>query len=111
MSTTGTGRPSSWVIEVTPASRMPHGTMRSNAARSQSALMANPCSVTPRATRIPIAATLRSGPRSSAGTQAPLRPSIRVVANPSSASESMSSCSVRRTNATTSTGSGNFMIG
>ena len=31
---------------------------------------------------MPIAATLRSGPRSSAGTQTPLRPSIRVVARP-----------------------------
>ena len=37
--------------------------------------------VTPRATRMPIAATLRSGPRSSAGTQTPLRPSTRAVAS------------------------------
>ncbi len=58
---------------------MPHGTIRSNAARSGSQLSANPCRVTPRATRMPIAATLRSGPRSSARTQTPLRPSTRVV--------------------------------
>ena len=81
---TVTSRPSSALSDVTPASRMPHGTIVSYADRSQSQLRAKPCRVTPRATRIPIAATLRSGPRSSAGTQTPLRPSpwTRVVATP-----------------------------
>ena len=58
---------------VVPASRMPHGTIRSYQDRSQSAFSANPCMVTPRATRAPIAPTLRSGWFSSPGTQAPLR--------------------------------------
>ena len=54
------------VSEVTPASAMPHGTKRSYQPRSTSQLRAKPCIVTPRLTRIPIAAILRSGPRSSA---------------------------------------------
>jgi hypothetical protein len=41
--------------------------------------------VTPRATRAPIAPTLRSGPLSSPGTQTPLRPATRSVATPNSA--------------------------
>ena len=41
--------------------------------------------VTPLATRTPIAATLRSGPRSSAFTHAPLRPSTLSVGTPSAA--------------------------
>jgi hypothetical protein len=96
-SATGTGRPSSALSDVTPASRIPQGTKRSYADRSQSQLSANPCWVTARATRMPIAAILRSGPRSSARTQAPLRPSTRSVATPNSAHTSISSCSVRRT--------------
>ena len=75
----------------TPASAMPHGTMRSNADRSGSQLSAKPCIVTPRATRTPIAATLRSGPR--ARRPAPRRrcgPSTRTVGSPSSAQTSMS---------------------
>ena len=44
-----------------PASLMPHGTNRSYHARSTSQLSANPCMVTPRLTRMPIAAILRSG--------------------------------------------------
>ena len=46
-SATVTGRPSSAVSEVTPASRMPQGTIRSKYARSQSQLMEKPCRVTP----------------------------------------------------------------
>ena len=42
-------------ITVTPASRMPHGTMRSYHDRSQSQFSASPCMVAPRATRAPIA--------------------------------------------------------
>lgn len=97
--------------EVTPASRIPHGTIWSKAPRSQSQLMENPCRVTPRATRMPRAATFRAGPRSSCATQTPLRPSIRTVGRPTSAQTSISMSSVRRTYATTSTGSGSFTIG
>ena len=61
MSWTPTGRPSSAVRLVTPASRMPHGTNRLNQSRSQSQFRAKPCMVTPRDTRIPIAAIFRSG--------------------------------------------------
>jgi hypothetical protein len=66
---------------VTPASRMPHGTMRSYQDKSQSQFRASPCIVTPRATRAPIAPTLRSG---SPGTQAPLRPATRTAVTPKS---------------------------
>src|SRR5207244_11991408 len=56
-------------------------------SRSQSQLSAKPCIVTLRATRMPIAATLRScalpGPRPPV-SQTPLRPSTRVVATPRS---------------------------
>ncbi len=57
-----TGRPSSWLRVVTPASAMPQGTKRSYQPRSTSQLSEKPCMVTPRLTRMPIAATLRSGP-------------------------------------------------
>ena len=60
-------RPVSADSVVVPASRMPHGTMRSYQDRSQSAFSAKPCMVAPRATRAPIAPTLRSGPRLVAG--------------------------------------------
>ena len=62
ISSTLTCRPSSTASDVTPASVMPHGTMRSNQVRSGSQLSAKPCIVTPPCTRTPIAATLRSGP-------------------------------------------------
>ena len=62
-SATGTSRPSSAESEVTPASRIPHGTIRSNQVLSGSQFRAKPCIVTPLATRIPIAAILRSSPR------------------------------------------------
>ena len=78
---TGTGRPSSALSDVTPASGMPHGTIGAAHDRSQSQLSAKPCMVTPLATRIPIAATLRSGPvgavEPSPRTQTPERPSTR----------------------------------
>ena len=57
-SSTVTSRPSSCDSDVTPASVMPHGTMRANQDRSGSQLRAKPCSVTPRATRMPIARDL-----------------------------------------------------
>ena len=60
-SSTLTVRPSSADNDVTPASLMPHGTIALNAPRSQSQLSANPCSVVARATRTPMAATLRAG--------------------------------------------------
>src|SRR3954447_9521288 len=110
-SVTAMVRPASCVSVVTPASVMPQGTMAANAERSQSQLSAKPCIVTPRATRTPIAATLRSGPRSSAGTHTPLRPSTCEVVTPNSAHTAMSASSSRRTCATTSTGSGSCTIG
>ena len=61
-SVTVTSRPSSRLSEVTPASAMPQGTNRSYHPRSTSQLSANPCMVTPRLTRMPSAAILRSGP-------------------------------------------------
>ena len=100
MSATVTLRPVSADRLVTPASRMPQGTMRSNQPRSQSQLSAKPCIVTPRATRMPIAATLRScalpGPRPPV-IQTPLRPSTRVVATPTSAQARISASSRART--------------
>ena len=53
---------------------MPQGTNRSYQPRSTSQLRAKPCIVMPRLTRMPRAAILRSGPRSSARSQTPLRP-------------------------------------
>ena len=91
-------RPSSADSDVTPASGIPHGIMLPNAVMSGSQLRAKPCMVTPRATRTPIAATLRSGPgRSSAATQTPLRPSTRPVVSPNPAQTSISASSSRRT--------------
>ncbi len=58
-----TSRPSSVLSEPTPASRMPQGMIRSNQVMSGSQLSAKPCMVTPRATRTPIAVSLRSSPR------------------------------------------------
>ncbi len=72
---------------------MPHGTIRSYAERSGSQFSAKPCIVTPRLTRMPIAATLRAP----SGVQTPLRPSTRPVASPSASHTSMSSCSTSRT--------------
>ncbi len=74
-SSTVTSRPSSRDSEVTVASAMPHGTIRSYAVRSGSQFSAKPCMVTPRATRMPIAATLRAP----SGVHTPLRPSTRSV--------------------------------
>ena len=61
VSVTVTGRPSSADSDVTPASEMPHGMIRENQARSQSQLIANPCMLTRRWPRRPMAATFRSG--------------------------------------------------
>ncbi len=94
MSWTPAGWPSSADRLVTPASRMPHGTNRLNQSRSQSQFRAKPCMVTPRDTRIPIAAILRSG---CPGTHTPLRPSTRVVATPASAQARISASSMART--------------
>ncbi len=49
-------------MEVTPRSRMPHGTMWPNMVRSGDTFSANPCRVRPRATRTPIAAILAAAP-------------------------------------------------
>jgi hypothetical protein len=110
-SATGTPRPSSAVSEVAPASTIPQGTMLLKADMSGSQLSAKPCMVTPRATRTPMAAIFRSGPRSSARTHTPLRPSTCSVARPNPAQTSISATSSRRTCATTSTGSGRATIG
>ena len=48
---------------MTPASRMPHGTIRSNQVLSGFTFSEKPCMVTPLATRMPIAASLRSSRR------------------------------------------------
>ena len=77
--------PVSAVSEVTPASLMPQGTIRSYHDRSQSQLSASPCMVTPRATRAPIAPTFRSGCPPDAGSHAPERPSTRIASSPNSA--------------------------
>src|SRR5690606_11958269 len=84
-SDTPTRRPDSAESDVTPASAIPQGTIWPNQFRSQSALRAKPCMVTPWATRMPMAATLRAGPRSSAGTHTPLRPATRPAWTPNSA--------------------------
>ena len=66
---------------------MPQGTKRSYQPRSTSQFSAKPCIVTPRLTRMPIAAILRSG-RAVAGSacsQTPLRPGTRAVVTPRSA--------------------------
>ena len=66
---------------VTPASAMPHGTKRSYQPRSTSQLSANPCIVTPRLTRMPMARDLALGQPAgrSARSQTPLRPGTRAV--------------------------------
>src|SRR6185437_6035696 len=96
-SATVTWRSSSRLSEVTPASAIPHGTIRSYQLRSGSQFSAKPCNVTPRATRIPIAAILRSGPRWSATSHTPLRPATCWVGRPSSAQTAISIRSIRRT--------------
>jgi len=90
-------RPVSADSVVVPASPMPHGTMRSYQDRSQFAFSAKPCMVAPRATRAPIAPTLRSGRVSSPGTQAPLRPGTRPVLTPNSAHVRIMASSSART--------------
>ena len=90
-------RPVSADSVVVPASLMPHGTIRSYQDRSQSAFRANPCMVTPRATRAPIAPTFRSGRVSSPGTQVPLRPGTRPVLTPNSAHVRIMASSSART--------------
>src|SRR5690606_13041425 len=96
-SSTVTRRPSSAVSDVASASGRPQATMRENAERSASQLSARPCIVTPRATRTPIAASLRGRSPSGTGTQTPERPSSRTVARPSAAAASMTACSSART--------------
>ena len=88
-------RPASAVSVVTPASLIPQGTIRPNHDRSQSQFSAKPCMVVPRATRAPIAPTLRSGPLPV--TQAPLRPSIRCAVTPNSAHVEIMASSRART--------------
>src|SRR5829696_2345526 len=97
ISATVTRRPSSADSDVTPASAMPHGTIRSNAVRSASQLSAKPCSVTPRWTRTPMAAILRSGPRSSAPSHTADRPGTRPPRTPMSVTTVIRACSRRRT--------------
>ena len=91
---------------------MPHGMIVSAHDRSASQFSANPCIVTRRLTRTPMAPSLRSGPRSSARTQTPLRPSTRDVSTPTSRQTRIMTSSSRRTWATTSIGtSGSRTIG
>ena len=94
---TVTGAPVSADRDVTPASAIPHGMNRPNHERSQSQLTAMPCMVTPRATRMPTAPTLRSGRPPVPGTQAPLRPSTRTARTPKSAQVRIMISSVART--------------
>ncbi|COY34123.1 Uncharacterised protein [Mycobacterium tuberculosis] len=89
-----TVRPSSADSDVTAASLIPHGTMAVKAAKSQSQLSANPCSVVARDTRTPMAATLRAG---LPGSQTPDRPSTRPACRPRSAQTWISDSSRRRT--------------
>src|SRR3954451_2256773 len=86
-------RPASRLRVVTPASVIPHGTMPANDVRSQSQLSANPCIATPRATRIPIAGTLRCP----SAVQTPLRPSTRTVGTSYADATAISASSSRRT--------------
>ena len=96
-SATGIAVTSSRDSEVTPASAIPQGTKRSYQPRSTSQFSAKPCMVTPRLTRMPIAAIFRSGARSSARNQTPLRPGTRAVVTPKSAHTAISASSTRRT--------------
>ena len=70
-----TTRPNSAVRLVTSASAIPQGTMRSYSVRSGLQLSANPCIVTPFATRTPIAQILRSRLVPVAGSHTPERSS------------------------------------
>ena len=79
--------PSMRAIDVTPLSRMPHGTMWPNIERSGSTLSANPCRVRPRATLTPIA------PIFSSPTHTPVRRSRVSASMPRSASAPMSTAS------------------
>src|SRR4051795_9613352 len=85
--------PASMLSVVTPASVIPHGTMPANDVSSQLQLRANPCIATPRATRIPIAATLRSP----SAAHTPLRPSTRTVGTSYADATAISASSSRRT--------------
>src|SRR5271156_495135 len=96
-SSTPTRCPSSAESDVTPASLIPHGTIVSNAPRSQSQLSANPCSVVARDTRTPMAATLRAGRPPPAGTHTPERPSMRPTCRLTSLHTLISDSSMRRT--------------
>src|SRR5262249_49850668 len=96
-SATVTGRPDSADSVVVVASLIPHGTMRSYQDRSQSQFRAKPCMVTPRDTRIPIAATFRSCPPAWPRTHTPLRPSTRSVRTPNAAQARISASSIART--------------
>jgi hypothetical protein len=93
--------------EVTVASEMPHGTIRSYAVRSGSALSAKPCIVTPARDADADRGDL-AGAVGRPDAAAALDP---VGGSPSSAQTSMSTCSRRRTYATTSTGSARRRIG
>src|SRR5690606_16876276 len=106
-----TSCPSSAVRLVTSASSMPHGTMRSNSARSGLQLRAKPCMVTPLATRTPMAQILRSRRAPSAGSHTPERFSTRTVSRPNAAQASMIACSSWRTYFTTSMGSARRTMG
>ena len=98
-------RPASMDSVLTPASRIPHGTMRSYHDRSQSQFSANPCMVTPLATRAPIAPTFRSAHPSPDPSpsgpppviHAPLRPSTRPAVTPNSAHTRIMASSSART--------------
>ena len=70
-------RPASADSVVTPASRMPHGTMRSYHDRSQSQFSASPCMVAPRATRAPIAPPCDPGSPRDPGAAAARHPHRR----------------------------------
>src|SRR5690625_7107898 len=96
--------------DVTSASEIPHGVIGLNHERSHEALNANPCIVTPLATRTPIAAIFAHG-ASLRGTHTPDLPSTRAAATPHLSHRSISACSSFRTYATTSTGSSRRKIG
>ncbi len=69
-------RPSSRERLVTPWSRMPHGTISANGARSLVTFSAKPCDVTQRAMRTPMAPTF------SVPTHVPVLPAIRPAVIP-----------------------------
>jgi hypothetical protein len=93
-------------VEVTPASRMPHGTMSSKSSSAVFTFSANPWVVIHRAMCTPTAPIFRGSPAASEPTQTPGHFSMRAASMPCSASARIIPSSTLRTCRRTSFRSG-----